>query len=151
MFTLQVFGSTWLLARRFEPSAVFVYVSLSMLALVAVTARRDYYYAYLGEAPQLGFTLLGCALLATGQEKLRSGLLGGICFSLAILTKQAAVFSVLGASAVWCVTQFWRQRWQVRRLIAAFSTGLAGPILAFEAVKVGALGWAGYRGTSTSS
>jgi hypothetical protein len=51
----------------------------------------------------------------------------------------------LGASAVWCVAEFWRRRWQVRRAIAAFSIGLAGPILAFEATKIGVLGWAGYR------
>ena len=115
-----------------------------MLALVAITPRQDAYYAFLGKSPAFGYMMVGCALLATSRGRARSIFLSGLCFSFALLTKHIALFCALGASGSWFLRDLYLYRFYTIRRMGVFLAGVAGPLAAFELVKVIVLGSPGF-------
>ena len=144
LFAATLTFMTKLLAMRFQPANAFLYTALCLLALVAITPRQDAYFAFLGEAPAFGYMIVGCALLATSCGQARSVLLSGLFFSLALLTKHIALYCALGASGSWFLRELYLNRSRTIRLMGVFLAGVAGPLVAFELVKVVVLGWPGF-------
>ena len=144
LFTATLTLMTILLATRYQLANVFLYTALCLLALVAITPRQDAYFAFLGEAPAFGYLIVGCALLITSQGRMRSVLISALCFSVALLTKQIALFCALGASGTWFLRELYLNRSHAVRLMGVFLLGVAGPLASFELVKVSVLGVQGY-------
>jgi hypothetical protein len=138
IFVAQLLALTTLLYRSYC-NAALAYVAISIVALVALTPPRlDYYYAYVGEAPMIGFLIIGAAILCTSGNIIAAGL----SFALAILTKQAAIYPLAGMLLIWCAA-IWRTEGAFRRAILLVST-ITTPVIVFEAVKLAVLGWHGY-------
>jgi len=144
LFTLSLAFMTIVLARHFQSANAFLYTALCLLALVAITPRQDAYFAYLGEAPAFGYLIVGYALLATSCGRASQVLLSALCVSLALLTKNIALFCALGAAAPWFLRELYLNRSRAIRSMGVFFVGVAGPLAAFELVKVSVLGWPGF-------
>jgi hypothetical protein len=144
LFTATLALMTMLLATRYQLANVLLYTALCLLALVAITPRQDAYFAFLGEAPAFGYLIVGCVLLATSQGRARSVFVSALWISLALLTKQMAVFCALGATGAWFLRELYLNRSRTIGLMGLFLLGVAGPLAAFELVKVSVLGVPGY-------
>ena len=144
LFAVTLTLMTMLLATRFQLANVFLYTALCLLALAAITPRQDAYFAFLGEAPAFGYLIVGCALLAMSRSRTSWVLLSALCISLALLTKHIALFCALGATAAWFLRELYLNRSRTIRLMGVFLTGVAGPLAAFELVKVSVLGLPGF-------
>lgn len=136
--------ATWVLARRFGSARAMLFMAASLLAFSVVASKHGYFSQYLGEAPLVGFLLLGCAMLARDDMDTRRVALAGLCFGLALLTKQIAVFCTLGALSVWSLRQLLLSRADAAKPIALVALWAAAPVIAYEFIKLVALGWSGY-------
>jgi hypothetical protein len=145
LFAATLTLMTMLLATRFQRANVFLYTALCLLALVAITPRQDApYFAFFGQAPALGYLIVGCALLATSGGRTSWVLVSALCISLALLTKHIALFCALGATGVWFLRELYLNRSRTIGLMGVFLAGVAGPLAAFELVKVSVLGLPGF-------
>ena len=144
LFAATLTLMTMLLATRFQLANVFLYTALCLLALVAITPRQDAYFAFLGEAPAFGYLIVGCALLATSRGRTSWVLVSALCISLALLTKQIALFCALGATGAWFLRELYLNRSRAIGLMGVFLVGVAGPLAIFELVKVSVLGLSGF-------
>jgi hypothetical protein len=144
LFAAALTVMTKLLATRFQLANVCLYTAISLLALVAITIIQDFNFIFIGEAPAFGYMIVGCAILATSRGRTLSVLLSGLCFSFALLTKHIALFCAVGASGTWFVRELFVNRSRTIGLMGMFLVGVAGPLAAFELVKLSVLGSSGY-------
>ena len=145
LFAATLTLMTMLLAMRFQLANVFLYTALCLLALVAITPRQDAsYFAFFGQAPAFGYLIVGCALLATSRGRTSWVLVSALCISLALLTKQIALFCALGATGAWFLRELYLNRSRAIGLMGVFLVGVAGPLAIFELVKVSVLGLSGF-------
>lgn len=145
IFIGQLIVTAIILSRRFgwAPTCGFL---AAVLWLVMIASKNFWYFGtLLGEPVTFGFILLGAAVLAVAKRD-REIAAGALCLSLALLTKQIALFAVTGIVASWfLVSAFDRPGFKVLFRWAAILLGviLSLPI-AFEAVKLITLGPAAY-------
>lgn len=144
------------LSHRFGGTATLAFLTAALWLLVTASANMAFadldglhhwfFGILLGEPGAFGFVLTGVALLSTSER--RWGLIGaGVCFALALLTKQIALFAVVGGVAGWVVLQFVRGTPGRQGFVSLIGIALAGAVLplTFEAAKAWTLGWEGYR------
>lgn len=132
---------TIILARRYGFNAAAIAVALLITLLLVVSTRNWYFGALLGEPLALGFLLIGFLLLA-GSKSLLETAVAGIVMSLAFLSKEIALFPIIGAtmsSAVLDVVDSRRRRQFVSRYATLFVTLLLLPTL-FELARLFELG-----------
>lgn len=141
---LQLLGLLIVLARRSGVARGALYVGAVFVLQLHFSARNFYFGIGVGEVPMLGFLMLGIALLATDIESRRSVLAGGICLSLAILTKQTAIYPVAAIGAAWSIHRLLLERWVAWRSIARLAGAVALPLLLFEFIRWRTLGTHGY-------
>jgi len=130
-----------LLSRKFGAArtAIFAVFSLALLIVVMHYSTASF-YAFLGEGPAAAWILLGATTLVTTNH---TGL-AGACFALAFLTKQIALFSIVGIIAVWIIVE-WREQSSPmlsRLIVLAFAA--ATPVVGFELWKIITFGLEGY-------
>jgi hypothetical protein len=147
VFLLQLVAADVLVSRRVGAQAG-VTLAAAMLAMLVVGFRNQWLFGiFVGEPVAFGFVLLAIVRLATVRT--RSGaLVAGLCAGLAVMTKLIAVFPVAALALSWAVIE-WRSR-RIddggrlgQRLLALF-TGLIGPNLLFELIRLVSLGAPAY-------
>lgn len=90
----------WILRRRFT-NAIF-YGTALVLTAIATASYHGYFSLFVGEAPMLGYLVLGTACLAMWRPAADRWLVaGGLALSFALLTKPIALFPTLGILAAW--------------------------------------------------
>jgi len=110
LFSSQLIVCTWLLIRNFGSARALFFVMLVMLALIGATPDWPFFFIFIGEAPLLGFLLLGAIILATEGGTKRGVLFGSFALSLALLTKLIGLFSVVGIGLAWLAREASSQR-----------------------------------------
>jgi hypothetical protein len=140
LFSSQAVASAWLLIRNFGSARALFFVMLAMLALIGATPDWPFFFIFIGEAPLLGFLLLGAVILATEGGTKRGVLIGGFTLSLALMTKLIGVFSVAGIGLAWLAREAGCQRSQLPERVSILAASLSAPLVAFEGVKLIALG-----------
>lgn len=156
IFVGQLIIAAILLSHRFgwAPTCGFLFALMLFLMLASggvafadqISLHNWWFGLFLGEPPAFGFTLTGTALLAVSRGE-RGIAAAGLCFSLAFLTKQIALFAVAGIIGAWLVVSTCERvplTVVVRRLAILMLVGLSLP-LAFEGLKLATLGLDRYQ------
>jgi hypothetical protein len=147
IFISQLVVAALVLARRFgwTPTGGFLFAMLWLLML-ASAPHNWYFGVFLGETVAFGFIVIGTASLAVARGD-RGIAAAALCFSLAFLTKQIALFAVAGIVGAWLISSAFDRvgravlfRWVAILVIVGSSLPLA-----FEAAKLATLGLVGYR------
>ena len=143
MFSAQLSVFFYVVGTTFGRKRTYIYAAMCVIFLAVLTTYRGYYSNYIGEAPAVGFFLIGTALLHRANSR-SAVFTAGILFSAALLTKLILLFCCVGACAAWFISKIVRD--QVRAFVdsAVLTSGVALPLLSFELVKLVTLGVAGY-------
>jgi hypothetical protein len=145
VFVGQLAISGLILARRFSWTATSAFLFGTIVLLLSLTWRSPYLGIFIGEPATFGFILMGAALLAV-EHSARAVVAGAICLSLALLTKQIALFAAAGVVGAWLVLaaiEHLPPSTIVRRVAIVAAAGAVLPV-AFELVKLLSLGPEGY-------
>ncbi len=143
-----------LLRRDFaKPRADLLIVSFALLLFLLFPYHFEQWYALLGEIPAASLALLAIVLWARRPGERRAWTAAGVLLGLAVLSKTLMLLWTgvffLGAIVLGVRRDAeGRVRLPEWRSVAAFSLGFMASHLAFEAWKLVALGWSGYRRVS---
>lgn len=102
VFLVQIVAAGVVLARRFGWAAAAAALFVSLVLLIRASLDNWYFSLLIGEAPALGFVLLGTICLSS-EGSWRTHAVAGLLFSLAFLTKQITLFPIIGIVACWMV------------------------------------------------
>jgi hypothetical protein len=141
LFLAQIGGVGLILSRRTTWAATTAYMFMLLVVLLVATNRYWEFGAFLGEPVTFGFLLLGAACLTVGTSP-RWVAAGAMFLSLAILTKQIALFGAAGIVAAWIVvlvTDRLNRRAIIHRLSVMLLVG-ASLQVAFELYKAATVG-----------
>jgi hypothetical protein len=144
LHTIQVIVLFSIIARRTGCGRSALYVITVLVLQLYFSANRFYFGVGIGEVPMLGFLAVGIMALGLLGESRRGVALGGLSLSLAVLTKQAAIYPAAAICAAWTIDRFIQERHAAWRMIAPLAGSFAAPILLFEFIRWRALGSAGY-------
>lgn len=146
VFILQLSIILILLSRRHSWAPTLGSAFVGVFLLVLISGQQWYFGVFIGEVPALGFLLLGTALL--GVEERRSWhVVAGISFALAYLTKQIALFAVVGIVLSWLIYMAANKdpRSAIKSFLVVLGSMVVLPLL-YEGAKLITLGLDGYLG-----
>lgn len=140
LWTLVLLGTGWALSRQAAWHRVAATGGVFLLVVYAVSPfHLEHWYAMLGEVPAALTVLLSYVLWSTAPASRRRWLSAGVFCSLAILAKiLAALYS--GVLLLAALALAWRSRHGGWRQAGWLCAGFLGPLLAFQAWKLVAIG-----------
>jgi hypothetical protein len=141
----QIGTVTWVLASRLDRGRAYVFVGMALLALLGSTTLHYYYPYMLGEPTALGYLFLAASLLAFRGHRPRGLAAGGVCLSLAFLTKHLALFAVGGIVLIFLLERSRVNGWQALSSTVKLLVWAAVLPVIYELVKIATLGASGYR------
>ena len=143
MVSAQLAVFFYIVVGTFGRTRTYIYAAMCLIFLAVLTTSTGYYSYYIGEAPAVGFFLIGTALLHRANSR-SAVIAAGLLFSAALLTKLILLFCCVGACAAWFISSIVRDRIRTFVDSAVLISGVALPLLSFEFVKLATLGLAGY-------
>lgn len=146
IFLGQLIVAAIILYRRFGWAQTCGFLSATIWLLMLTSSKMWLFGSLLGEPATFGFILIGTAGLVVAKRA-RGIVAACLCLSLALVTKQIALFPVTGILGTWVIVS-WFDRVGLRVLFRRAATlvlATSSLPLAFEATKLFTLGLAGYR------
>lgn len=146
MFLVQLVIAAFLLCRRFGWTATCGFFAAFLWLLMLASANHWFFGVFIGEAVAFGFMLIGVICIAEPMPQ--RWLVGaGLCFGLAFLTKEIALFAIAGVVGTWFVVNVCHRatRTTLVRRAAILVLAVLALAMLFEVVKLATLGVARYR------